>query len=74
MSAAFAKRHAELLGRGQIDERASAGVCDVDGARAVPSARGAGVPWFADMAQMFESVEADVAHHPDAERDAPSTP
>lgn len=57
----IAKRHAELLGRGQIDGALLAGVCDVDGARARAFGEEYGVPWFADMAQMFASVEADVA-------------
>ncbi|MEA3046109.1 MAG: UDP-N-acetyl-2-amino-2-deoxyglucuronate dehydrogenase [Sphingomonadales bacterium] len=57
----IAKRHAELLGRGQIDGALLAGVCDVDGERARAFGEQYDVPWFADMAQMFASVEADVA-------------
>lgn len=57
----IAKRHADLLGRGQIDGALLAGVCDVDPVRAQYFGEQYGVPWFADMARMFESVEADVA-------------
>jgi UDP-N-acetyl-2-amino-2-deoxyglucuronate dehydrogenase len=57
----IAKRHAELLGRGQIGGAVLAGVCDIDGERARAFGETYGVPWFAGMQQMFEAVEADVA-------------
>jgi len=57
----IAKRHAELLGRGQIEGARLVGVCDVDAGRARAFGEEYGVPWFADMAELFEKVEADAA-------------
>lgn len=57
----IAKRHAELLGTGQIAGARLAGVCDSDAERARAFGEQYGVPWFADMNEMFGAVEADVA-------------
>ena len=57
----IAKRHAELLGTGQIGGARLAGVCDIDPDRARAFGEQYDVPWFADMGEMFAKVEADVA-------------
>jgi UDP-N-acetyl-2-amino-2-deoxyglucuronate dehydrogenase len=57
----IARRHAELLGRGQIEGARLVGLCDIDASRARAFGEEFGVPWFADMAEMFEQVEADAA-------------
>ena len=57
----ISKRHAELLGRGQIEGAALAGVCDIVADRARSSAAPFGVPWFTDMHEMMRSVQPDVA-------------
>ena len=57
----IAKRHAELLGRGQIEGARLAGVCDIDPDRARAFGAQYDVPWFSDMGEMFARVEAEVA-------------
>jgi predicted dehydrogenase len=57
----IARRHAELLGKGQIAGAALAAVCDVDPARAEAFGAEYGVPHFTDMERMFAEVEADAA-------------
>src|SRR5436190_2318372 len=57
----IAKRHAELLGKGQIAGARLAAVCDVDPARASAFGAQYGVAHFTDMERMFAEVESDVA-------------
>ena len=57
----IAKRHAELLGRGQIKGAALAAVCDIDPARARAFSDEYKVPCFTDMREMFAAVPANVA-------------
>jgi UDP-N-acetyl-2-amino-2-deoxyglucuronate dehydrogenase len=57
----IAKRHAELLGLGQITGASLVGVCDIDPARAAAFGETYGVPWFTDMGAMFAAIDADVA-------------
>ena len=57
----IAKRHAELLGKGQIAGAQLVGVCDIEPERAAAFGTQYGVPYFTDMNRMFADVEADVA-------------
>lgn len=57
----IAKRHAELLGRQQIEGAELVGVCDVVPERAKAFGDQYGVPHFVEMAQLFSEVPADVA-------------
>ena len=56
----IAKRHAELLGHGQIEGAALAAVADIVGSKAQALAAPFGVPWFTDMHEMVQSVNPDV--------------
>lgn len=57
----IARRHADLLGNGQIEGGVLAAVCDVVPAKAEALATGHGVPWFTDMTDMVRAVKPDVA-------------
>ena len=56
----IAKRHAELLGTGQIAGAKLAAVCDIDPARAEAIATRFGVPGFTSLAKMLASPAIDV--------------
>jgi UDP-N-acetyl-2-amino-2-deoxyglucuronate dehydrogenase len=55
----IAKRHAELLGRGQIAGAHLAAVCDVRAERAVAFGAQYGVPHFADLHAMMATAKVD---------------
>lgn len=55
----IAKRHAELLGNGQIDGAHLAAVCDVDADKARRIGEQFSIPWFVDMHEMMRSVAVD---------------
>ncbi len=56
-----AKRHAELLGGGQVNGASLASVCDINEERAKEFGEKYSVPWFADMDDMMSSgKEIDV--------------
>jgi len=54
-----AKRHAELLGGGQIDGAALVGVCDIKEERAKAFGEQYAVPCFTDMDTMMSSIDLD---------------
>lgn len=56
----IAKRHAELLGTGQIKGAKLAAVCDTDGNRAQACAERFGVPGFTSFDDMLEQPDIDV--------------
>ncbi len=56
----IAKRHAELLGTGQIAGAKLVAVCDIDGSRADAFATRFGVPGFTSLADMLASPGIDV--------------
>jgi UDP-N-acetyl-2-amino-2-deoxyglucuronate dehydrogenase len=56
----IAKRHAELLGLGQITGASLAAVVDIDAARAKATADRFGVPHFTDYHAMMEAISPDV--------------
>lgn len=56
----IAKRHAELLGTGQIAGAKLAAVCDSDGARSATFASRFGVPGFTSLAEMLAQPGIDV--------------
>jgi UDP-N-acetyl-2-amino-2-deoxyglucuronate dehydrogenase len=56
----IAKRHAELLGRRQIEHAQLAGVCDIVARKAQQFGALYGVPHFEDMHRMMETVRPDV--------------
>ena len=56
----IAKRHADLLGNGQIDGGELAAVCDIDRGKAENLAREFAVPFYADMHQMCTKERFDV--------------
>jgi UDP-N-acetyl-2-amino-2-deoxyglucuronate dehydrogenase len=56
----IAKRHAELLGHGQIPNARLAAVCDVKVARAEAIGKQFGVPSYADMHVMMKKERIDV--------------
>ena len=56
----IAKRHAELLGHGQISGVRLAAVCDVVVDKAHRIGEQFSVPWFTDMHHMMRSVRVDV--------------
>lgn len=56
----IAKRHSDLLGRGQIDGAKLAAVCDTNAARAKAMGDEFDVPWFTDLHDMLKAVELDV--------------
>jgi predicted dehydrogenase len=55
----IAKRHADLLGRRQIEGAELAGVCDIVPEKAQALGSALDVPWFADMHAMMERVRPD---------------
>jgi len=56
----IAKRHSELLGKGQIPGASLAAVCDVVPSRAEKIGQQFNVPYFEDMHEMMRSVAVDV--------------
>jgi predicted dehydrogenase len=56
----IAKRHAELLGHGQIHGAGLAAVADIVSDRAQALAAPFGVPWFTDMHALVASAQPDV--------------
>jgi UDP-N-acetyl-2-amino-2-deoxyglucuronate dehydrogenase len=56
----IAKRHADLLGKGQIDGGELAAVCDIDRGKAENLAREFAVPFYDDMHQMCARERFDV--------------
>jgi predicted dehydrogenase len=56
----IAKRHAELLGHGEIGGAALGGVCDVRPERAEQFGTRFKVPWFTDMHDMMRTIGPDV--------------
>lgn len=55
-----AKRHAELLGLGQIENAQLVAVCDTNADRARAFGEQFSVPWYADMHEMMDSEDIDV--------------
>lgn len=55
----ISKRHAELLGLGQIEGARLAAVCDIDPAKAEATGTRFKVPWFTDMHEMMKKAELD---------------
>ncbi len=56
----IAKRHSDLLGRGQIRHACLAAVCDIKAERAQAIGGQFGVPHYSDMHQMMSSESVDV--------------
>lgn len=56
----IAKRHAELLGNGEIGGATLAGVCDIQADRAEAFGKRFNVPYFTDMDEMIRVVDPDV--------------
>jgi UDP-N-acetyl-2-amino-2-deoxyglucuronate dehydrogenase len=56
----IAKRHAELLGLGQIDGAALAAVCDIVPEKAEAFGKRFGVPYYTDMHEMAKREQIDV--------------
>jgi predicted dehydrogenase len=56
----IAKRHAELLGTGQIKGARLVAVCDLDDAKASEFSNKFSVPGFRDMHRMMQQVDSDV--------------
>ncbi len=56
----ISRRHAELLGNGEIARAKLVAVCDIIGDKARQVASRFGVPMFTDMHQMMRDVEIDV--------------
>jgi predicted dehydrogenase len=56
----ISKRHAELLGLGQIAGARLAAVCDIQLDRARATGERFGVPFFADMHEMMRTADVDV--------------
>lgn len=56
----IAKRHADLLGYGQIEGASLAAVTDIVSPKAEALASAFGVPWFTDMHEMVASTSPDV--------------
>src|SRR3989304_5309247 len=57
----IAKRHSELLGNHQIEGAQLAAVCDIIPERAQAIGERFSVPWFADMHQMLQTQDFDIA-------------
>jgi UDP-N-acetyl-2-amino-2-deoxyglucuronate dehydrogenase len=57
----IAKRHAQLLGLGQIEGARLVSVCDLVEEKAKALGKCYGVPWFSDIDRMLETVRIDVA-------------
>ncbi|WP_460593716.1 Gfo/Idh/MocA family protein [Geomonas sp. Red276] len=58
----IAKKHAEILGGGQLPDARLAAVCDVVRERARYYGEKYGVPWFTDMHQMMAQVDIDIVN------------
>jgi UDP-N-acetyl-2-amino-2-deoxyglucuronate dehydrogenase len=56
----IAKRHSELLGLGQVKGARLVGVCDINQSKAEKIGQQFSVPYFQDMHQMMNSINADV--------------
>lgn len=56
----IAKRHAELLGEGVVDQATLVAVCDIDPDKAKAYGEKYNVPHFCDMHEMMKSVEIDI--------------
>lgn len=56
----ISKRHAELLGHGEIPDACLAGVCDIVPEKARKLGEQFGVPYFEDMHAMVKAVDPDV--------------
>lgn len=56
----IAKRHIELLGRGQIKGAKLVAVCDIEESRAKAFAEGFNLPFFTDMDDMMRACPIDV--------------
>jgi UDP-N-acetyl-2-amino-2-deoxyglucuronate dehydrogenase len=56
----ISRRHAELLGKGHIQNAALAAVCDIKPERARSTGHALGVPWYEDMHRMCERERIDV--------------
>lgn len=56
----IAKRHADLLGGGVIENAELAAVCDIDESKAKAFGEKYGVPYFTDMHEMMNTVSVDV--------------
>lgn len=56
----IARRHSELLGKNQIADASLVAVCDVVEGKARKIGSEFGVPHFADMHQMMQSIDSDV--------------
>ena len=56
----IAKRHAELLGHGQIAGARLSAVCDIDADKARRIGEQFSVPWFIDMHEMMRGAAVDV--------------
>jgi UDP-N-acetyl-2-amino-2-deoxyglucuronate dehydrogenase len=56
----IAKRHAEILGHGQVQNASLAAVCDIDVAKAAAMASPFGVPFFVDYHEMLREISPDV--------------
>lgn len=56
----IARKHAEILGSGQVEGAGLAGVCDIDLARARDFGERYAVPWFTDMNAMMTSLGSAV--------------
>lgn len=52
----IARKHAEILGSGQVEGAGLAGVCDIDPARACDFGERYAVPWFTDMNAMMTDL------------------
>jgi len=56
----IAKKHAEILGGGQVTGAGIAAVCDIREDRAREYGEKYGVPWFTDMHRMMESAGSSI--------------
>lgn len=56
----ISKRHAQLLGSGQIEGAKLVAVCDTSAEKAQRLSAEYSVPWFADYNQMMKAVDIDV--------------
>jgi predicted dehydrogenase len=56
----IARRHSELLGRGEIDNARLVAVCDIVEEKARRIGEAFSVPWYIDMHEMMRTAEIDV--------------
>jgi len=56
----IAKRHADLLGNGEIGYAQLAAVCDIDASKAERIGRRCSIPYFDDMHRMMDVIRPDV--------------